>query len=107
MADLGSLHLTHGVDGLQAPKAGRVLRSKDQLGQMFSCMETQMDSSSTEEMGRTKTAECPTIQASRFFLRFSQQVPACSTRVCYGCNQQSARFSHLESHRETFLEMNL
>lgn len=76
MADLGLLHHTHGVDGLQTPKAGRVLRSKDQLGQMFSCREKQMDPSPTDEMTPTKT-EFLIVQAPSFFLLFGEQVPGC------------------------------
>lgn len=53
-ANLGLLHRTHGVDGVQTPKAGRVLRSKDQLGQMFSCMERQMDPSYTDEVNSSE-----------------------------------------------------
>lgn len=50
VANLGFFHPTHGVDGVQTPKAGRVLRSKDQLGQMFSCVDRQMDPSYTDEV---------------------------------------------------------
>lgn len=39
-ANPGLFHLTHGVDGLQAPETRRVFRSEHQLGQMCACVET-------------------------------------------------------------------
>lgn len=41
--NLGFFHLTHGVDGLQAPEAGWVLRAKHQLSQVLACAQTQRD----------------------------------------------------------------